>query len=405
MKELGLYVPVVLKGIEARTGLIPRRIWIEGTGKKKGHFRNQLVRESDVQKLRAENPKMSEKAAIAAAPIAELTPEEIAVIRSPEFLEATHSMEYGRASDTRDMYQRFDALRSQLYGDDEHTVEKAVAIATEEARFQMEQMGGSKGASGKGWYERVGSHVRSALATSFPDLLDDAEWQGFLGILAVTSARKSPKNNMALALEMYAGYKRNGDIQAAIGEAGAVPVVVKKLQALIAKNGNDLQQFGRWLGQENTVSELRKVAKNTPGVGASGVEGLDGGDTVPNSYLLGPKVGKFYENMAGNFAIATLDAWAVRTAARTLNVALRGTETDLTVSERGQIEYMFQRVAENLDIEVADVQAILWYYEKRLWEHLGLTPTQESWDYEQSAENMAAIYAAGGSVAQDPEDD
>ena len=107
----------------------------------------------------------------------------------------------------------------------------------------------------------------------------------------------------------------------------------------------------------------------------------------PGSYILGPKLGPFYKNLTGDDRHLTADIWWTRTWGRLTGKLFHTKATgeeELVNTPSGdkQRKLMFRAAkiaAKHLNMSVADFQAVMWYYEKRLYEAMGQAPTRSSY--------------------------
>jgi hypothetical protein len=57
--------------------------------------------------------------------------------------------------------------------------------------------------------------------------------------------------------------------------------------------------------------------------------------------------------------------------------------------EKGNVRAMFDSLAEEMGMEIADVQAVLWYYEKRLYKKIGAeSPGSEDIGFDEAAKRI-----------------
>lgn len=98
-------------------------------------------------------------------------------------------------------------------------------------------------------------------------------------------------------------------------------------------------------------------------------------NSYPGSYIFGPKLGAFYQNLTGDDRHLTADVWWARTWGRVVG-GLFDHRGKLTGGPKGaQQRVLMDRAArgaaKHLGMSVADFQAVMWYYEKELYEAMG----------------------------------
>ena len=114
---------------------------------------------------------------------------------------------------------------------------------------------------------------------------------------------------------------------------------------------------------------------------------MDQDGLLYGSQLLGPKFSTFANNM-GDQSVSTKDSWFVNTWDRHLGMprfALDKKEGTYSVeatprnnAERVVQERVVRKVADRFGLQPAEIQAIMWGYEQRLYRKLGSqTPTED----------------------------
>lgn len=151
---------------------------------------------------------------------------------------------------------------------------------------------------------------------------------------------------------------------------------VERLKKLIELKGN--KGAADWLLAEHPDAEFQTLFGMTPKheqVGESG--------DLPGSFILGPKFGAFAQNLHANAADGakyaqwlTADKWWSRTWNRFLGTLVIDKKTHQE-SPRGPAERQLMVEAAKRAVKmaglgnVAELQAVLWYYEQALWRTLG----------------------------------
>ena len=109
-------------------------------------------------------------------------------------------------------------------------------------------------------------------------------------------------------------------------------------------------------------------------------------DKLPGSWLMGAKIGLFYQNLNYNSKWATVDLWAMRAYGRIIGSIMDDGKIKEVPSpkrdevERGAIQKSFEAVSGALGLETSELQAVLWYYEQQLWRTLGNSADSNSYE-------------------------
>ena len=269
------------------------------------------------------------------------------------------------------------AFQRDYFGDrPEPSVYEIVQMATEEVEYAR-SLGGD---TGEQWYEESMVKVRSILTNRFPDMAADTEWDFFLAILAVTSPAMSPGPNLRAAVKVYEEYSKTGkipiidiDTDKAYGVASTANL--ERFRDLLAKYKTKAA-FVEFINGVSTSGELRDKGGKVSGSRS---------EAAFNSMMMGEKVGMFYQSMRGTEGAVTVDRWAIRSFYRWTGRLREGVQIDPDTKERKRIiedkvstddrravEYVMQTVGEKLGLSARQVQAVMWYYEKRLYKKLGM---------------------------------
>lgn len=113
-------------------------------------------------------------------------------------------------------------------------------------------------------------------------------------------------------------------------------------------------------------------------------------DELLGGYVMGPKFGEFLNNQQGIRGGLTKDMWFTRTWNRYFGelIGKDGLIVDQpTPKQRILMDGAAGKVAAELGIEVADLQAVLWYNEQQLYKKLGVRV--ESYSFKDGAERLA----------------
>lgn len=266
-------------------------------------------------------------------------------------------------------------LQAQLFPHGPMTgADTATIMETAEAELQhileLEERGID---SGRDWYTKAMERTRATLSQIHPELVDDTEWNKLTVLIAVTSPGLKPESNLPLGLKMYEHLKKTGKIPTTNPEGGKWPGKNVKAQLSImnsfARKLGGIDQFMQWLKQNSTGRELQSIKKDSS---------LKVDKEYPNSIIFGPKVGVFYRNMLGEHQYLTIDRWAARSFYRWSNkiepvlnsMGAWEVSVKLTAGEREEMEYVLGTLSEEYNLTMAETQAMLWYYEKRLYTKL-----------------------------------
>jgi hypothetical protein len=251
--------------------------------------------------------------------------------------------------------------------------------------------------SGKDWYGADIRYMDMGLAAIFPSLSSKNKRVLFKGIIALTSFGNTPFSNESAAVRLFDASKQdftqllprkpNGEGWS----ARAIPVAkgIERLNRLIKDKGEN--GAATWLLQKHPVSELKKynAAVTTP-------RGAGKDYTQYGGMIFGDKGGPFFLNLNGIEQMLTMDLWFSRSWNRylgTLKLAkpvakynkakeIIGFDHTQDVPRNDSERALMVKAATNavdrlneqnprLDIKVRDLQAVLWYYEQRVYTALG----------------------------------
>lgn len=210
----------------------------------------------------------------------------------------------------------------------------------------------------------------------------------FAQLLAATSPRTGVRENFLMALDAYNRFKKGDykDIVNRINE-GWEKFEAKDPEIMTAfyndvksgsqKEGGDLQRsFLSWLinreGLKPRKSNGKLFGANSTSVALVLGDAWDDGSG-------GKKTKQFTGNLTGADWGPTIDVWAARIAHRLLNRGkeqwriLARNETGVDDVAYDVIADGFRQAAKDLGMEPADLQAIVWFGEKKLWDQSGWT--------------------------------
>lgn len=348
------------------------------------------------------------------------------------------------------------AKYGKIEADDRSDValQKIAKWMTQEVEFEMQ----NPGQSGVGWYSEKFQRALDIMAQQFPELATDQNARNTMtALIAITSDGQKVVPNFAQAMDIYGNYRATGQFTTTRGHQrqASIDLNLQVLQRLIDTMG--VEATHEYLMQEKTISELKKIAKANGGdmksdyqahikmpmaaiefgpklgafyanlMGAHGYltmdrwwsrtfnryrgtlltaptrQGLDrfkeliGKPGISDDEAIAATVDyrKSYE--AKQFKSGTEIEKAANTIWKAAFDALE--DAPFNATDRtfmlGAVNKAQQMLAKKgYDLSVADIQAILWYYEKRLYGELGARQTADI-SYEEAAQRVVAGYAAG----------
>ena len=256
---------------------------------------------------------------------------------------------------------------------------------------------------GRGWYTRdfrralyLGSLIEPSIKASKKNV------KLFVALLAVTSPNQKLALNYKLAVRAFQHYSKTGTVGHSrkhnVKPGGAAgPNIfnsLKQLNLMVQDMGIDAAT--NWLFTKHVGYELAEMRKKY-GVYKGGNAAL-----TKEHYgirIFGGKVGPFGLNFAGVAEEVTIDVWASRTVARWLGV-LGAKSKEFIIGDTGIVEnvknegvrnkskQLFRDIGERVGLEPQDAQAVLWYYEKRLFANEGYAAAGEDINLESSAKQL-----------------
>ncbi len=257
-------------------------------------------------------------------------------------------------------------------GKEEPSLYEIVQMASEEVSHALSQSGDS----GKGWYKDNIREARRTLCSKFPNLAGDTEWDFFLSLLSILSPGVTPTQNMRIAVKVYDEYNSTGTLPLGNKETGKAYSYFSNANLgrfnEIFKKYPSKADFVQYINGVTTVGEVNANGGSIKAVKDS---------SAYNSMIFGEKVGMFYQSLRGTDGAVAVDRWAIRSYYRwagrlraSFNVKEKRNELndDVAPYDRQAVEYVMQTVGEKLGLSPSDTQAVMWYYEKRLYRKLGV---------------------------------
>lgn len=228
------------------------------------------------------------------------------------------------------------------------------------------------------WYKQSITDAIASAAELHPEIGTD-ENQRFLFqfALALTSNGQSVPDNVKLAFEVYEGYKRDGKFPTWINGGG------KNARAIVDSlaYAGDMIDHIRLDNFRHAMLTTWKARDLMEWSGRNVEAFLD--DQVYGGSIFGPKIGgAFLQNLNGNFDALTIDRWMMRTwgrlTGRLIDPKAENGIID-TPGSAGRRAFIRDTMSEALDklketgntIDMADLQAAIWYPEKELYALLG----------------------------------
>jgi hypothetical protein len=187
---------------------------------------------------------------------------------------------------------------------------------------------------------------------------------------------KVSKASMKPGYPKSTGYTNRGKI--IVGQ-------LKKLEKLYA-DLKSIDAVVKWLETPHPIAELRKYNEAVPDVNGKGpgktnkkYDPSKNADGERNgAFIFGEKIGSFYQNMIGIGETITMDLWWSRTWNRYMGTMINTTSGNKEIQEvprsdreRNIMREAVKMVAEDLNLQVSELQAAIWYFEQELWTKSG----------------------------------
>lgn len=336
-------------------------------------------------------------------------------------------------------------------------VSKIARWMVAEVEFEMD----NPEKSGVGWYSEKFQRALDTMGDVFPELKTDKTARDTMtALIAITSDGQKVVPNFAQAMDIYGNFRETGRFSTSRSHQrqDSIDGNLEVLQQLHDSMGAEAMH--RYLMQEKTISELKQIAKANGGkmksdyqahikmpmaavvfgpklgafyanlMGAHGYltmdrwwsrtfnryrgnllqaptrQGLDrfkmllGNPQMSDDEAIAATVEPRNSYEAKNFKNGTEIEKAANTIWKAAFDALEdapfnATDRTFMLDAVNRAQRSLKRKGYNLSI--ADIQAILWYYEKRLYGELGARQTADV-SYEEAAQRVAAGYASGSRI-------
>ena len=291
----------------------------------------------------------------------------------------------------------------------------------DEIMLQMEQV-----QSGVGWYDSDIQDVFDELSKSFPMLKDpdvgEPYRQLFTVIAGVMSNGMKAKQNVEFAGMNFANFLNTGSFSpnnpyTGIGwnqRSNIMGPQIAMLNSMIRdarfapRPGSNnpeverLENFLKFMFSEHSVRDINKFRAEHGTKSPAKIGKLD--DRRLGMYAFGPKFGPFILNLNG-MSDETVDSWASRSFYRHMGRSFDPLAGKLNDAPRGPahreaMKRALRDIGASTNLSSRDIQAVLWFYEKELYNHLGKKIPLEV--FSDGAREFTRKYGAGteGSVQQ-----
>lgn len=251
--------------------------------------------------------------------------------------------------------------------------------------------------AGIGWYARMRVVLKDALG-------DPDRFRLFSHLLGATSAQTPVETNFIYSMEALTKLE-NGDYDSNIESYLELrSIAPENLRSEIESRGF---ASARKLKQANTPAKLTRlwldhyevlpVRDNGNLYGANSLATLK---ALTDTWLEGkltPKTPQFAMNLNGASLEATIDVWAARTLRRILwgdrveQWRLQPkAETGVSNEDFALGQIIFREAAKSLDMSPDDLQALVWFGEKDVWDNNGWT--KEVGAFKSSFDEAAAVF-------------
>lgn len=268
---------------------------------------------------------------------------------------------------------------------------QVVDSITDEIKHQMGEV-----QSGVGWYDSDIQDVFEELSKSFPVLKDPGQGAAyrrlFTLIAGVMSNGMKAKANVELAAINFANFLNTGKFSSIHPFTGKgwnqrsniMGPQIAMLNSMVSddrfapRQGSNnpeverVENFLNFMFDEHTVRDINQFRAKHGTKSPAKIGKLD--EKRLGMYAFGPKFGPFILNLNG-LSDETVDSWASRSFYRHMGRAI-GSDGDLvkaplTNNDREAMKRALRDVAANTGLSSRDIQAVLWFYEKELFNQLG----------------------------------
>jgi hypothetical protein len=177
------------------------------------------------------------------------------------------------------------------------------------------------------WYSTRLKMAFDILTKLDPDLAKAEDSFVMKVLLAITSNGNEVSPQTQESYRIYQNWKNTGSIAVDSTQGTRQDALLGHLVAfnkLLQKHG--FEKMKSFMDKSGTVKELRKELVDNFGFTIKEAVSVTAGENVdtevPFAFILGPKLGSFYNNLNGNFDTTTMDRWFMRTFGRTMGTQL-----------------------------------------------------------------------------------
>ena len=292
--------------------------------------------------------------------------------------------------ENKEIAKAFDAITAKSDITNPADYNRIVDAIVSEVEYQKQQA-----QSGVGWYDNDVDLVFNILSSEFPQLKDPfygaQNRQLFTIIAGVMSNGMKARPNVTMAAMNFAHYMNTGkfsEVNPFTGKGwnqrtNIMSGQIRMLNSMMAdprfnvapgSNMTREEKFLEWVFSDHSVRDLNNMrAKH----GVKSPAKIGGVDTMRlGAYAFGPKFGPFILNLNG-LTDETVDSWASRSFYRHMGrlLARDGKKTNdapITGADREAMKRALRDIAAATNLSSRDVQAVLWFYEKALYNDLGM---------------------------------
>ncbi len=177
------------------------------------------------------------------------------------------------------------------------------------------------------WYSTRLKMAFDILTKLDPDLAKAEDSFVMKVLLAITSNGNEVSPQTQESYRIYQNWKNTGSIAVDSTQGTRQDALLGHLASfdeLLKKHG--FEKMKSFMDKSGTVKELRKDLVDNFGFTSKEAISVTAGENVdtevPFAFILGPKLGSFYNNLNGNFDTTTMDRWFMRTFGRTMGTQL-----------------------------------------------------------------------------------
>jgi len=258
--------------------------------------------------------------------------------------------------------------------------------------------------TGATWYDEMIVNAFDISGTALPRLASDPDFRRLSTVFtAVTSPQSVAVNNWVDGMRLAQLFDENGAISSMRPSGKNWGLLAAKQQLDMLQNmidDMDIEGAMEWVMTPHPIRELREMRRANGYKTDSGVTGK-AADMQLGSYIFGPKVGAFIANLNGFDLDTTVDLWLTRSYNRHIG-RLRdmptsgdtGQSVPRNEAEREIIKKWTASLGEPFGLSNKQAQAVLWYFEQRLYRQLG-TSGAASTSFEDGARRYIALRDAG----------